>query len=231
MSTITLTYTEQDEEQVKKAFDVLMVWFKMDLNQVLQRMNQNLIAVEYANLWGGGIINNVQVYRQWIAGEYYQQFERFKYEDEIFYAIKGHNAVAHILPTVLSEYRKARIPSFGNDYVTWNQPIDQFDSFQIGEKVLYGGIQYESEIENNIYEPGVVASNIWKDLSIPAEPAEDYSNVVMWNPTDHWATYAIGDLRKWNDAIYECKNPTFAQSYEPDSVAGLQYAWTFITNI
>ena len=60
MGEIRLTYIEQDEEQVRKTFDVLMVWFEMDIVQVLDRMNNNPIAVSYSEAWTKDIKDKVE---------------------------------------------------------------------------------------------------------------------------------------------------------------------------
>lgn len=73
----------------------------------------------------------------------------------------------------------------------------------------------------------------WKPELLPGMYAEiaAVGEYIEWNPQTHWSAYEIGDLRSWNGAVYSCKNPTYAQSYEPDSVAGLQYGWTFEFNL
>ena len=60
MGEIRLTYVEQDKEQARKIFDVLMVWFEMDIAQVLDRMNNNPIAVEYSEQWIKDIKDKVE---------------------------------------------------------------------------------------------------------------------------------------------------------------------------
>jgi hypothetical protein len=48
----------------------------------------------------------------------------------------------------------------------------------------------------------------------------------------HFSLYEIIEGKALSQrAIYECKSPQWAQSYAPDTTAGLQYGWTFVTNL
>lgn len=62
MSTIKITYREQDEEQVRKVFEILMLW-EGDENVVIQKMNGNPIAAQKKNIWKNELRSkgNIQV--------------------------------------------------------------------------------------------------------------------------------------------------------------------------
>ena len=43
----------------------------------------------------------------------------------------------------------------------WEQP-DSTNGYSIGDKVMHNGVKYESLVDNNIWEPGVVGTeNVW----------------------------------------------------------------------
>jgi len=96
-----------------------------------------------------------------------------------------------------------------------------------GEQVYHNGKEWISKNAANVWEPGVVGSDIWEVIG--AE--EEQESYPEWDSTQHWSTYSIGDRRTWNGAIYECKAPEWAQSYVPDSEAGLLYGWTKLTEL
>lgn len=52
MSTIKITYREQDEEQVRKVFEILTLW-EGDKDVAVEKMNGNAIAAANKNNWNG----------------------------------------------------------------------------------------------------------------------------------------------------------------------------------
>lgn len=47
----------------------------------------------------------------------------------------------------------------------WRQPVGSADAYMMGDKVKHNGIVWESKVDNNVWEPGVVADNIWHDTT------------------------------------------------------------------
>lgn len=47
----------------------------------------------------------------------------------------------------------------------WRQPVGSADAYMTGDKVKHNGIVWESKVDNNVWEPGVVADNIWHDTT------------------------------------------------------------------
>ena len=54
-------------------------------------------------------------------------------------------------------------------------------------------------------------------------------NTPSWDVYQHWSTYSVGDMRVHDDALYECHDPQWAQSYAPSSPYGY-LAWTHVTD-
>lgn len=161
MANIKLTYTEQDETQVKKTFDVLMVWHEMNVLQVLEDMNQNPIAVANADTWSGQLDQKVQVTKDWIAGEELKIGNIRRYNNINYVVIQAHTTQADWTPDVVPALFLARPkPGAGENYSAWVQPTGAQDAYQIGDRVTHNSSDWESTVNANVWEPGVFGWNL-----------------------------------------------------------------------
>lgn len=156
MANIKLTYTEQDETQVKKAFDVLIVWFEMDVVQVLDAMNQNPIAVENSETWISQLEDKVQVVQEWRPGEDVKIGNLRRYNDITYVVIQAHTTQEDWPPdTVPALFLGRPEPNPGETYPPWVQPTGAHDAYKEGDKVTHNGLNWESAQDNNVWEPGI----------------------------------------------------------------------------
>lgn len=160
MSTIKITYTEQDEAQVKKAFDVLMVWYSNDTSAVLAAMKNNPIAVANQELWSSELDQKVQVYKDFTTGETLQVGTIRRYDGKLYACIQGHTTQGDWLPSSVPAlfkrafFKEEAIPA-------WVQPIGASDAYNVGDKVSFEGVNYESLIDANVWSPSAYPSG-WK---------------------------------------------------------------------
>lgn len=163
MSTIKITYTEQDEVQVKKTYDVLMVWYDFDKVQVLAAMKQNTIALELQDDWEIELTQKVQVYRDWVVGESILVGTIRRYDSLLYTCIQAHTTQADwtpdIVPALFSRafYEEEEFPD-------WVQPTGAHDAYNIGDKVTYNELHWESTIDANTWSPDAYPTG-WNQLN------------------------------------------------------------------
>lgn len=154
MSNITLRYNALDEIEVKKAFDVLMVWYANDYNQVLAAMNNNTIVQQNKDTWSEEIEKKVQVTKDWTVGEELKIGNIRKYNDINYVVIQAHTTQSDWTPDVVPALFLAR-PEPAAGYTEWVQPAGAHDAYQAGDRVTHNGLDWESTINANVWEPGV----------------------------------------------------------------------------
>jgi hypothetical protein len=235
---IKIRFTEQDENQVKKAFAVLMVFYEGDLEQVLQAMNQNPIAIEKSNEWIGTLQKKVELIQAWGLDKVMVRGKQCSYNDVVYNIVQTHTVtdISHTPNSTPALYRPAPVIMPGRLYPRWDSIglLDSVNYWKDTDIVDWNGDYWQSNHATNVWQPGVSQWTKIEGIVIPPveppiePPVSACENVPVWNANQHWSTYAIGDKRQWNGKLYECKSPQWAQSYEPDSVAGLQYGWTYL---
>lgn len=156
MSTIRITYTRNDELEVKKIFDTLYVWYSGNIEQVLTAMNNNAIATSYAETWKGELSEKVQVVQDFKAGEEVKIGNLRKYNDVTYVVIQAHTTQADWTPdTVPALFLARNEPEPGEDYPAWTQPTGAHDAYAVGDRVTHNDKNWENTSDANVYEPGV----------------------------------------------------------------------------
>ena len=154
MSTISITYIEQNEEQVKKTFDTLMVWYSMDPVQVLAALNQNPIAVTNQDIWTTDIKGKVQVYKDWVVDESILIGDIRRYEEVLYVCIQAHTTQADWTPPLVPALFNVAFYEEG-EFPDWVQPAGAQDAYALGDKVTHTELHWESTVADNVWEPGV----------------------------------------------------------------------------
>ncbi len=93
-------------------------------------------------------------YEQWSAGKNYTAGEMLEYGTDangspvLYIVFQNHTSAAHWLPSAATSlYKKIEIPE-------WTQPLNAIDAYMAGEKVMYKGKRWISEIDGNVWAPG-----------------------------------------------------------------------------
>ena len=156
MSTLSLTYISDNEQSVKKIFNVLMVWFEMDIDRVLLEMNNNPIATSYAEIWRSELSDKVQVVQDFQIGEDVQIGNLRKHNGITYVVIQAHTTQADWTPDVVPALFLVRnAPAPGDDYAVWVQPSGAHDAYSVGDRVTHNGKNWENTSAANVYAPGV----------------------------------------------------------------------------
>ncbi len=139
-----------------------------------------------------------EVYQAWSAGTAYEAGQVIVYGSNadggpaLYIVLQSHDSMSHWLPNIApSLYKYIDIP-------LWTQPIGIHDAYDAGDKVIYNGEIWRSDIDDNVWVPGVAGWTITDDTAEPpaAPPA--------WRqPLNSSDAYPLGARVLYNGKIWE----------------------------
>lgn len=97
----------------------------------------------------------VELFPPWKPDTDYTKGQRVR-EDGLLYRLipETHHSQSewppHMVPAVW-----ARVDDPGEEWPDWRQPLGAEDAYKAGDKVSHNGKRWISEIDANVYEPGV----------------------------------------------------------------------------
>ena len=97
------------------------------------------------------------LYKQWNKqiGKTLQVGEYINHNDILYKVLQQHVAQDNWAPDVSpSLFAKVLVDPTGETILDWEQP-DSTNPYMKGDKVKYNGVIYESEVDNNVWEPGI----------------------------------------------------------------------------
>nr|DAH09530.1 MAG TPA: hypothetical protein [Caudoviricetes sp.] len=104
------------------------------------------------------ILNYPDFVEKWRPNKKYKKDKRLEYNGVIYKVITTHTSQANWTPgTASSLYTKVLIPD-SNVIPEWEQP-ESTNPYAKGDKVTHNGKTWESEVDNNVWEPGVYGWN------------------------------------------------------------------------
>lgn len=100
-------------------------------------------------------LENTELFPQWDGnGHQYTIGERVRYNDTLYKVILGHTSQADWTPDIaVSLYVRVDDPSI--EWPEWHQPQGAHGAYMMGDKVSHNEKHWTSDIDNNVYEPGV----------------------------------------------------------------------------
>lgn len=111
-------------------------------------------------------LNNIELFEPWEVGKDYQAGKRLRYEKDgemYLYKVRdgmGHHSQADWTPDITPAlYQRLDDPSI--EYPEWIPPTGAHDAYPMGAKASHNGKHWESEIDGNVYEPGIYG---WKEV-------------------------------------------------------------------
>lgn len=101
------------------------------------------------------------IYPAWVAdSKSYKTGDIFSYgvnsdgETQLYSVLQPHTSQPEWTPdTATSLYKKVGFNDSG--VPIWTQPLGATDAYQVGDKVEHNGKIWESDVANNVWEPGV----------------------------------------------------------------------------
>ena len=102
------------------------------------------------------------IYPEWDYTATYAVNEKVLYEDVLYKCLQEHTAQEEWTPTdAPSLWAKVLIPD--EDVIPeWEQP-DSTNPYMTGDKVTHNGSTWISDVDNNVWEPGVYG---WSEVSV-----------------------------------------------------------------
>lgn len=106
-------------------------------------------------------LNSIALYPEWKADVSYTVGQRVLYNSILYKVLQAHTSQADWTPVnVPSLFARVLIVD-ENVIPEWVQP-DSTNPYMKGDKVTHNGVTYESLIDNNVWEPGVIGTeSLW----------------------------------------------------------------------
>lgn len=99
-------------------------------------------------------LNAVAIYPAWREGVTYTTGQRVRYDGTLYRVLQGHTSQAGWTPDAApSLFAKVLIPE-AETILEWEQP-DSTNPYMQGDKVTHNGKTWVSDIDGNVWEPGV----------------------------------------------------------------------------
>lgn len=122
------------------------------------RQLRKLLENQTATMTDEQILNYPDFVEKWRPNKKYKKDKRLEYNGVIYKVITTHTSQANWIPgTASSLYTKVLIPD-SNVIPEWEQP-ESTNPYAKGDKVTHNGKTWESEVDNNVWEPGVYGWN------------------------------------------------------------------------
>lgn len=113
------------------------------------------------------ILEVPSVFPKYEIGKTYKTKEIFGYGEnsvgdvQLYQVLQDHISAEEWLPeTATSLYKKIGVTEDGVSI--WVQPLGVSDAYMLGDKVSYKDTIWESDVDNNVWEPGVYG---WKEVT------------------------------------------------------------------
>lgn len=100
------------------------------------------------------------IYPKYIVGKFYKINEIFTYDKnnvndpQLYRVLQDHTSQADWTPNTTPSLYKA-IGLTDDGVAMWSQPVGASDAYNKGDVVSHNGVLWESEIEANVWEPGI----------------------------------------------------------------------------
>lgn len=112
------------------------------------------------NLTDSEAFDVAELFPMWKVDTAYQTGDRVQYESKLYKCLQAHTSQADWIPsTAVSLWVEVADPSV--EYPEWVQPTGAHDAYMTGDKVSHNEKHWISDIDANIWEPGVYG---WKEV-------------------------------------------------------------------
>ena len=128
----------------------------IDKARKLRRTIENLaISLDDENA-----MKNVELFETWKADTDYTTGDRVRYNETLYKCLQSHTSLTTWTPdTAVSLWTQVLIPDPEQIY-DWEQP-DSTNPYMKGDKVRHNDKTWVSDIDNNVWEPGVYG---WSEI-------------------------------------------------------------------
>ena len=101
----------------------------------------------------------VELFPMWAIGKAYAVSDRAQYNGTLYKCVQAHTSQADWTPDITPALWVAVSIE---EYPEWVQPTGAHDAYNIGDNVTHNGKTWVSDVDNNVWEPGVYG---WKCIN------------------------------------------------------------------
>ena len=104
-------------------------------------------------------LDSIELIAPWRIKEYVNAGDRRRFNGVLYRCIQAHTTQADWTPDITPALWVAVSIE---EYPEWVQPTGAHDAYNIGDKVTHNGKTWVSDVDNNVWEPGVYG---WKCIN------------------------------------------------------------------
>ena len=105
-------------------------------------------------------LTGVELFPMWVVGRTYAVNDRVQYGGALYKCVQAHTSQADWTPDATPALW---VVVSIDEYPEWVQPTGAHDAYNTGDKVTHNGKTWVSDVDNNVWEPGVYG---WKDIMV-----------------------------------------------------------------
>lgn len=131
------------------------------------------------------------LYPDWEVGGLYKTGDIRRYGGALWRALQDSTGEAQYPPDAYTAGWKRIGEPDGSGVFPWVQPLGATDAYKKGDVVTHGGKTWVSDIDANVWEPGVYG---WSEQSGGSEGPDEPQGAQEWEqPTGAHDAYSVGD--------------------------------------
>ena len=161
---------------------------------------------------------------EWSVGDSYKEDDIRRYQGNLYRALQASTGQSQYPPdSFTSGWKRIGEPNEEGIY-PWVQPLGATDAYNDGDKVTYGGYTWTSDIDGNVWAPGVYGWTKEEEKEPEDQPTEpEEPTVEEWvQPTGAHDAYSAGDVVSHNGKTW--KSDISSNVWEPGV-----YGWSEVT--
>lgn len=121
-----------------------------ELRKIIEQLAQNLEDSES--------LKNIQLFPEWKTDIDYEVNNKIRYENILYKCLISHTSQSTWIPSA-SPSLWVRIDNPTEEWPEWIQPLGSTDAYPEGAKVSHNEKHWISNINNNVWEPGIYGWN------------------------------------------------------------------------
>lgn len=96
----------------------------------------------------------IDAFPAWAVGVAYEVGKRVRYDGKLYRCVQAHTSQEDWTPDATPTLW-TRIGDPGDEWPEWVQPTGAQDAYAMGDKVSHNGTHWTSDVDANVWEPGV----------------------------------------------------------------------------
>ena len=102
-----------------------------------------------------------ELFKPWEINVEYAVGDRIRYDTTLYKCVQAHTSQSDWTPTAAASLW-ARTDNPREEWPEWVQPIGASDAYAINSQVSHNGSHWISDVDNNVWEPGVYG---WRNIT------------------------------------------------------------------